>query len=46
MNDLNEPTLLHNLRQRFMKDDIYTCVVRRRRRLRRARVATGVANVC
>jgi hypothetical protein len=26
MNDLNEPTLLHNLRQRFLKDDIYTCV--------------------
>jgi myosin heavy subunit len=26
MNDLNEPTLLHNLRQRFLKDDIYTYV--------------------
>lgn len=27
LNDLNEPTILHNLRQRFLKDNIYTCVV-------------------
>jgi len=26
LNDLNEPTILHNLRMRFLKDDIYTYV--------------------
>lgn len=26
LNDLNEPTILHNLRQRFLKDQIYTFV--------------------
>lgn len=26
LSDLNEPTILHNLRQRFMKDEIYTYV--------------------
>ncbi len=26
LNDLNEPTILHNLRQRFLKDQIYTYV--------------------
>jgi len=26
LNDLNEPTILHNLRQRFLKDNIYTYV--------------------
>lgn len=26
LNDLNEPTILHNLRQRFLKDHIYTYV--------------------
>jgi myosin heavy subunit len=26
LNDLNEPTILHNLRQRFLKDEIYTYV--------------------
>lgn len=26
LNNLNEPVILHNLRQRFMKDEIYTYV--------------------
>lgn len=26
LNDLNEPIILHNLRQRFLKDQIYTYV--------------------